>query len=189
MTEVFARNSFGDPYRCRFEWTCFVQCGASGIVFTDRKMQDALDAPVDALKEAAEGDPARVYTTAFFEAFPNDPDTFIRGEGVTIEEAEKKAWGEFQRISACRNHEFERRGYTNGAGFCRHCGLFSGKAFQPSEICVICGVNTYYTSDFDGKWYCAEHERSIPDEKLRPFQKELRDLLSKAENQTLGVKV
>ncbi|MDQ4121673.1 MAG: hypothetical protein M3209_09535 [Acidobacteriota bacterium] len=182
---VYARKSFGDPYLCQFPWTCFVQCGSSGVVFKSRSIQDAFDAPVDAIKEAVEGDEEKVYRTAFFEAFPKNPDTFIRGEGASIEEAEKKAWDEFERISNCSNHEFERRGYTNGAGFCCHCGMFSGKAFEPSEVCVICGANTYYTSDVDNKWYCAEHESLIPEEKLRPYQKWMRDYLSAANKEIL----
>lgn len=99
-------------YDCQYEWTkdCFTQCGDSGIVFSK------------------EGNP---YKTAFFEAFPQSPKTFIRGEGNTIEDAEKDAWQQYAKHIKCDNHEFQRRGYRNGAGFCKHCGLFKSNAFEP----------------------------------------------------------
>ncbi len=60
-----ARKSFGEAYVCKYEWPedCFVQCGDNGIVCG---------------KES--------YTTAFFEAFPESPKTFLRGEGAFVEE-------------------------------------------------------------------------------------------------------
>jgi hypothetical protein len=73
------------------------------------------------------------YITAFFEAFPRDPDTFIRGEGASIEAAERDAWESFQKYAACSGHEPERRGYTNGAGFCKNCDMFMNKVFPPTE--------------------------------------------------------
>ena len=61
-----ARNSFGKPHQCKFEWPedCGVQCGEGGLVL-DKKGS---------------------YTTAFFEAFPKSPSCFLRGEGASIEE-------------------------------------------------------------------------------------------------------
>jgi hypothetical protein len=101
------------------------------------------------------------YATAFFEAFPNDPATFIRGEGATVAEAEEKALARWRRHKACAGHEFERRGYRNGAGVCKHCGLFNSDAFEPEERCTVCGCPTYYTYGTDAEgvahWYCEEH--------------------------------
>lgn len=71
------------------------------------------------------------YRTAFFEAFPKYPETFIRGEGPTIEAAEEAAWSKYGKYLDCPEHVFERRGYTNGAGFCKHCGMFISNAFKP----------------------------------------------------------
>jgi hypothetical protein len=71
------------------------------------------------------------YRTAFFEAFTKEPDTFIRGEGSSVEEAEADAFQKYERYRACENHEFERRKYRNGAGFCKHCGLFKSQCFEP----------------------------------------------------------
>ena len=97
---------------CAWPDDCYVQWGSVGVV----------------LREAEYGGS---YWTAFFESFPTDPKTFIRGEGETVQVAEAKAYQAFQRYRACNGHEFERRNYTNGAGFCKHCGLFKSQAFEP----------------------------------------------------------
>jgi len=102
---------------------------------------------------------------AFFEVFSDFPSTFIRGEGATVEEAEVMAWNKLVRASRCPEHEFERRGYKNGVGFCKHCGMLKSEAFEPSEKCEICGVATYHSIDTDGKVYCETHVDMIPDEK------------------------
>jgi hypothetical protein len=71
----------------------------------------------------------------FFEAFPTG--TFIRGEGATIADAEVSAFAQYQRDLAC-DHIWGRQRpgkhgslYTNGAGWCRKCGAFRGKMFNP----------------------------------------------------------
>jgi hypothetical protein len=69
-------------------------------------------------------------TTAFFEAFPTDPPTFIRGEGATVPLAEQAAWAQFARQAACPGHTFTRAGYRNGAGLCSGCGLFASGIFE-----------------------------------------------------------
>lgn len=113
-TEHAARQSFGEPVPAKCEWPfdCFIQCGDSGVVLS----KDGNN-----------------YRTAFWEAFPRNPDTFIRGEGATIEEAEQNCFAKYTRILACPEHEFERGTYENGGGFCKHCKMFSSKAFEPTE--------------------------------------------------------
>ncbi len=106
------KNKEGWLPQCAWEDDTYVPWGGKGLVL---------------VKEGES------YTTAFFEAFPHNPDTFIRGEGRTVPEAEQDAWNKFQRIRACPGHEFERRGYTNGCGFCKHCNMSSSKAFEPLE--------------------------------------------------------
>lgn len=71
------------------------------------------------------------YVTAFFEVFLDDPATFLRGEGTDREAAEIDAWEKYVKIINCQGHEFERRGYKNGLGFCKHCNL-SQTVFEPS---------------------------------------------------------
>lgn len=143
-----------DGYECIYKWDedCYVQSGDVGLVF--------------------DGDTS--YTTAFFEAFPQSPKTFIRGEGKSIEEAEAMAWSELQRYRECKKHEFERRGYSNGAGFCKHCGLFKSHVFEPLTKCVVCNKATNHAVDVDRNFYCEEHWELIPDEKLYKSQLTMR---------------
>lgn len=101
-----------EPYIPQQDWpsSTYVQWGSSGVVFRQEG-----------------GD----YSTAFFEAFPREPElkTFIRGEGVDVQAAEASAFAKLEHYRACPGHEFERRGYTNGAGFCKHCGMFQSGVF------------------------------------------------------------
>lgn len=152
------KSGFGDAgkdnyYECKFDWPddCSVQCGDRGIVLS------------------ANGS----YRTAFFEAFPKDPKTFIRGQGETIEMAERAAWNNYERIVGCNSHEFERRGYKNGSGICKHCELFKSNVFEPSERCVVCNQPTYWTADVNGNYYCEEHERQMPDDAKPSWMKDL----------------
>lgn len=127
-----------EPYLCQHGWPddCFVQCGGCGIVLDTRVA--SIEGMVEGVKSLLEGDDKIVKqqlagsrTTAFFEAFPKALDTYIRGEGSTVEQAETHAWDQYQKRLACPQHEFERRGYKAGQGICKHCGLFNSKAFKP----------------------------------------------------------
>ena len=152
MKKKIAKKSFDiEGYECKYAWDddCSVQCGDSGVVFSKKGN----------------------YTTAFFEAFPKNPNTFIRGEGKTIEEAETRAWEQLNKYRNCKNHEFERRDYKNGVGFCKHCGLMKSKAFKPLTKCVICGNPTYYTSDIDGNYYCKKHSKDMPLDKMSDYKR------------------
>jgi hypothetical protein len=104
----------GDGAVTHHEWPedCGIQGGTHGVVFRPN---------------------APPYQTAFFEAFPSNPITFIRGEGKTVEAAEDQAWESWQRYLACPGHDFEKRRYRNGGGICRYCGLFKSDAFEPDE--------------------------------------------------------
>ncbi|KQO98779.1 hypothetical protein ASF30_12005 [Leifsonia sp. Leaf264] len=106
-------------------------------------------------------DGGSAYNTAFVEAFPEG--TFIRGEGATIEEAEDAAWAKYQQYVSCPTHEWEPRGYVNGAGFCKHCNQFGSKVFTPEQLglhCHVCGIPTYWSSA-GGKFFCPDHELSV----------------------------
>jgi hypothetical protein len=73
------------------------------------------------------------YTTAFFEAFPDEGTTaggFIRGEGKTIAEAEDDAFARFAKEASCR-HLWGREHYTNGGQLCRHCRAFRCREVKP----------------------------------------------------------
>jgi len=145
-----------DPYKplCKWEDDFYVQWGGNGLVLKCGGLEKSLssDNPLDeAVKQT-------VYRTAFFEAFSNVHDMFVRGEGDTIEIAEQNAFNKAVKQIACNDHEYERRHYRNGCGVCKHCGHFK-KVFDPLEKCAVCGVATYY-SERDGKWYCEEHTKN-----------------------------
>lgn len=139
-----ARKSFGDDFVCQKDWPedCFVQCGDSGIVFTSSSDNSS-------------------YITAFFESFPKNPKTFIRGEGSDIVEAEANAWDKYQRILSCEEHEYKRHGKEHGT--CIKCGLFTSEVFCPSESCSVCNkpeVNyqlSFNTLNFKYQPVCRDH--------------------------------
>lgn len=160
-----------DNYQPKYEWpsNCKTQWGGDGIVIKGWDFLGFMEGGMDSAKEVIETktekekETERFYRTAFFEAFPRDPNTFIRGEGETIEDAEKSAWYQFQKVSACDHPEYDRRGYQNGAAFCATCGFFNPYYSEPVSTCCICGVNTYWTSDKQGRIYCEDHADQIPD--------------------------
>lgn len=129
-----ARRSVGEDFNCNHNWPddCFVQCGDSGIVIGN----------------------GSVRRTAFFEAFPKNPKTFIRGEGETVVDAEFSAWNQYQKILNCNNHEFER--YRGEMGKCKNCQLALSNYFDPEHTCFICkkeAVNEEYKKNK----YCLFH--------------------------------
>ena len=99
------------PMRHPWPADCYVQGGGHGIVF-----------------KRGGGS----YRTAFVEAFP---DTFLRGEGPTLADAEDACWIKYQTMQACPaapdHGPFEARGYTNGAGFCTRCGGWFARVLPP----------------------------------------------------------
>lgn len=108
------------------------------------------------------------YVTLFMEAYPPGA-SFIRGEGETPAECENAAWAKYQVALHCPAtedgaHDWEPRGYVNGAGFCRHCNTFRAGCFTGEELgqfCVVCGVGTTYsnraTDDGSREFFCEEH--------------------------------
>lgn len=76
------------------------------------------------------------YRTAFVEASPAE--TFLRGEGATVEEAEDAAWAKYQKVLECDgtgqpHGPFEPRQYDNGSGFCTRCGAWFTDVCEPSQ--------------------------------------------------------
>ena len=155
---------------CLWPEDCYVQWGGEGVVFQNGNVSSGIEILSsaimgdDASKEKLPQVFARSYLTAFFEAFPTNPSTFIRGEGSTINEAEQKAFDCLARFLACPGHEFERGKYRNGAGICKHCGMFSTKVFEPIDHCTVCGSPSNYTSDIDNNFWCKACAESMPEE-------------------------
>ena len=98
----------------------------------------------------------------FFEVFVDVPSTIIHCEGDSLEEAEAKCWKWLQKYINCPQHEFERQGYTNGYGTCKHCGLRTSGAFEPIEYCCQCNNPKGYGHDNQGRWWCRECYQNMP---------------------------
>ncbi len=103
------------------------------------------------------------HVNAFFEAFPQEPnDAFLRGEGNTLEEAEQQCFQEYEKILACPGHEYERRGQTDGYGYCKHCPMSKSDVFEPLTKCDVCHEPCNWTSikqsDDTKLYYCREHD-------------------------------
>jgi hypothetical protein len=161
-----------EPYVCQKDWPedCFVQCGDNGMVLKATGFEATMTS--ENFKELGENIAENyAYTTAFFEAFPNNPNTFIRGEGKSVEEAEESAWKKFRKYADCEEHEFEKRNYRNGAGFCKKCNMFKSRAFEPWEPCVVCGKKTFYHQVDDNSMMCKEHYYQLPYEELDKMTK------------------
>lgn len=134
-----AKMSFGGDYDCHCAWPedTYLQCGDHGLVLSEE-----------------------TYYTAFFEAFPKNPSTFIRGEGKTLQDAELAAFNKYLKIKACDVHEYERHGDTEHAN-CLKCGLFTTHCLAPTHSCSVCGKSNvnYYTHDEALKltYFCRNH--------------------------------
>lgn len=177
MKVKLARMSVGifneTHFQCTNPWPedCFCQCGGNGLVFENISMEEVFAEPSKAidLRASIENQQpeapkdVQVRRTAFFEAFPQNPKTFLRGEGKTVGEAEEDCWKRYQKILNCDGHEFERRNRTDGYCFCRHCGL-SGTFMEPTTNCRKCGRPAAYGTDKHGNWYCEDHCNQMPRE-------------------------
>lgn len=135
----------GDVLQATQNWNdnVFLQAGHKGLVFVRGTNKS--------------------YETCFVEAFPENGG-FFRGEGATVEEAELNAWNKYYASQKCVEHEWETRGYKNGAGFCKHCNMFESGVFDVKivgEPCGTCGVGTFYahlySDDENGSYYCEQH--------------------------------
>lgn len=180
-----ARRSFNKtPYICKKSWSedTFCQCGGDGVVFTEGSMEKTLTDPkesIDAIKTVlGEESTKKHYRTAFFEAFPNNPSCFIRGQGKTIEEAENQAWLKYEKILSCNNHDWDRKGRSDGYAYCIKCPL-SGSFLEPLTKCMVCQIPTSEHTDKNENYFCLNHyynldvEQAVSDnEKVLGFSKE-----------------
>lgn len=154
-------------YVCQFPWpsNCWVQGDNDGIVLTDVSIEEAITNPQTAQDVLTRK--VAHYSTAFFEAFPKDPSTFIRGEGSTLEEAEAACWKQLRTIQACPQHEFERKGRKDGYVYCKKCAL-SGLFFDPLHPCSGCNKTQYkyYGSDKNDRGFCQTCYEKLSDDQL-----------------------
>lgn len=141
-----------DKVECHHEWPddCFAQSGDM------KRYQDF------ARKHGREPHDKRF----FFEAFPRNPNTWLRGEGDTFQQAEDACWKSWQKILACPGHEFDRRGRDDGYAFCKHCPLH-GMFLEPLTRCAVCGkTDCYAVVNVNGQEqnYCRECWWNMPPE-------------------------
>ena len=183
-TPILRRYSTGftTTAEARHPWpdNCFIQ-GGDGIVLAKGGMEAAFTDPAKAQEAIAAGlglvNPAGSYRTCFFEAFPRSPDTFLRGEGASLAEAEDACWRKWQAVLACPGHDYERRNYRSGAGICRHCGMFCSSAFATTlDPCVVCGEDRARSSggpDRHGRWRCKRCFPAIPEDDKSYIHKQM----------------
>lgn len=101
---------------------------------------------------------------SFFEAFPPAPNnTFLRGEGDSVHDAEDRAFTQYEKMMACPQHEWDRRGRTDGYAYCKLCGM-SQMALEPLTRCAICDIPSSWTSrkeNGEKKHYCRFHDPQL----------------------------
>ena len=159
-----ANQSFSkELYNCQQNWpeACFCQCGGDGVVFTDKSSIEKTLGDSSEVKETLKAVLGQEtskshYRTAFFEAFPRDPNCFLRGEGSTVQDAELDAWNKYQNILSCPEHAWTRRGRTDGYCFCSKCPL-SGMFVEPLTKCETCRTPTAFRTDKNDKYFCLNH--------------------------------
>ncbi|WP_371793098.1 hypothetical protein OG285_32735 [Streptomyces sp. NBC_01471] len=148
MREIMTCQDTGTTIDFRSQGPCEVRhpwpaetavCAVSGVVL---------------IRNAKEGERTS-YTMLFMEVYPPEA-AFIRGEGATPEACEDTAWAKYQRALNCSDgsgsHNWEARGYRNGAGFCSRCGTFGSQIItseQLDQFCRVCGTGTTYHRDTD----------------------------------------
>lgn len=128
------------------------------------------------------------YTTAFVECFPEN--SFIRGEGATVAEADDACWAKLQSFTGCE-HQWEPQGYRNGGGICKHCGQFGSKVFTPEDLglfCTTCGVPTYNVLLEDERKPATEQESRCEahDPRWPYFIAHLKAMHSRRNDETVG---
>jgi len=173
----------GSNWQLKQDWPedCMVQWGETGMVFDSGSLDNAFsqEDSTNLLSELTKG---FLYMTAFFEAFPREPlNTFIRGEGDGLDEAEQDCWEKYERQMGCHGHEYERGKYRGGQGKCKHCNHFKSDAFEPMDNCRVCGKPTHYSQDVNEEWVCKECEDKLPEEEWGKNKRLLEDLKRRME--------
>lgn len=136
------------------------------------------------------------YTTAFVECAHDN--SFIRGEGETLAEADDACWAKLQAFLGCTQHQWDARGYRNGGGFCTLCGQFGAKVFTAEQLgirCTVCQVPTFHTMTgdemseevrceaHDPKWpYFVAHLEASPSRRKDETSRAMYKRLSKVAN-------
>lgn len=148
------------------------------MVFTCGTLEEAFSDPQKGMDALTGKTPH--YLTAFFEAFPKQPSTFLRGEGKTVKEAEAACWKSYLRITACKEHIFERRGRKDGYAYCKLCE-YSSMVLPPLNPCHGCKAvqYKYYGDDKHGNGFCQPCYDALPDIELSESSLRMRETLKR----------
>lgn len=93
------------------------------------------------------------YKTAFFEAFM--PNIFARGEGKSVEEAERNAYTSLKEQMVCQ-HDYIPFGFDKSSGKCNKCNHVEPNMFPSNKFCKVC--NKPHVRFCIGKEsFCIEH--------------------------------
>jgi hypothetical protein len=158
-------STYREGYDAAHPWPedCFCQCGGNLSATGERLFN----------YPGSEKHPNK----AFFEAFPKSPiSTFLRGDSsVSLAEAEQKAWNRYQKICACtvdhtKPENFDPKGYENGLGFCKSCGVGVSEIFPPAHKCPNCDKPNYYSPDKTGAYWCEDCAHLVPEDRLSETQ-------------------
>ncbi len=143
-----AHKTWGGDYDCLQDWpeSTYLQCSDKGIVIGK----------------------GGNYTTAFFEAFPKNPSTFIRGEGATIADAELVAFNKYQKILSCPKHEYQQK-KNSEHGVCVHCNLSTSNIFPPTHSCVVCGKEHVNYFNIKDEMLCQTHFMEQHEELMKGY--------------------
>ncbi len=138
-------------------------------VFEDSYLYETkLAWPKESFAQAGGGHIDGIGKNIFFECFLKD--YHVRGEGVTLEEAERKAWELYTKYSNC-NHSFERLSENSEVGMCKKCNMKKQEMFEILTVCSICnkkGASHYLNKNK----YCYEHYKKELENIVKQNKKE-----------------
>lgn len=145
-------NSGQKSYTLQYDWPMNTVFNLNGV----------LDEDLEDIKKLYKNHGLPTENICSIEVFTDVPnvESFFGAEGNTLKECEDIAWKKYQSYLHC-NHKFSRNSpsgehYTNGAGFCIHCGMFKSKAFEPETICDKCKKNENLIPLIDGTNVCKD---------------------------------
>lgn len=141
--ELGTRHKYGDYYYVQHNWPEETNFNIHIDPSYDEMVSASGGAEIQGLNKEQHDN--RLY---YIEAFPdvNGIGTYIGTHGSSFEECENILWGEYQKYLSCPKHEFVRddgeHHYSNGAGVCKHCGLFASNVLEPETQCDNCCIHT-----------------------------------------------
>lgn len=137
-----------------------------------------------------------IVVDGFFEAFPAQPtraSSYLRGEGTSIEEAERACFARYEREKECNHHWGRARThgkapYTNGYGWCQLCGCGQSNKFP---VLVVLPLHRRAISAFEQRLLRDEPEMRRTNEEydMPPLSPRLEQQLKilKMRNRLFGV--